>query len=603
MKLKIVLLTVSASLLISLNVFSEKKTVKSSLQTATVFFQGAELTHKASSALLKGENEIQIEGLSPNIDRNSLKINATGGAIITSYEYSIDHLNPQAGSATEKKLRDSISIYQKQIKTAEVKLKTNEDLLGLLQANKSIAGAQTGLSVAELVKMMDYYQSKSIELQNEKRSLEEIQEKSEERIYVLQDQLNQESVKNIKTSGVLKLSLTSPTNVSSDFTISYYTTASGWTPYYDINVMGIGNPIKIASKAKVKQTTGMDWDKVKLTLSTSAPSKGKIAPLFNAWFLAFQENYLYNRKMGNALVAQNKMSYDANALAEVVVSPKMMVREAASAAESGQPLIIVDGKVVTQEERENIDPNMIKNVEVVNGADATSLYGSRATNGVILITLKNSMGDFVSQEENQLNKTYSIALPYTIEGNGKEQSIDLQTLDVPAKFSYYSAPKLDGETFLVAEISNWEQLGLLTGNANITYDGTYVGKTLIDVNSTLEKLALTLGTDKRVTVKREKLQDFSSKKFLGNDTKQEFVYQLTVKNNQNQAIKMILKDQYPLSTQKEIEVEILKETTATTHRNEEVGVLVWEFELKPGETRTFKTAYSVKYPKDKTLNL
>jgi uncharacterized protein (TIGR02231 family) len=115
-------------------------------------------------------------------------------------------------------------------------------------------------------------------------------------------------------------------------------------------------------------------------------------------------------------------------------------------------------------------------------------------------------------------------------------------------------------------------------------------------------LPLTLGTDKRVSVKREKLQDFSSKKFLGNDIKQAFVYKITVKNNQNQPIKMVLKDQYPLSTQKDIEIELLPETTPATTTNEEVGVLVWEFELKPGESREFKTAYSIKYPKDKTPN-
>ena len=324
MKLRLSVPIIILCLSVAFNSYAEeKKTIKSTLQNVTVFFQGAELTHKASAALIKGENEIWIEGLSPNIDRNSLKINATNGVFITSYEYSIDYLNPKSVSPTTRKFQDSIMVYNKQIKDADVKLKTNADLLGLLQANKSIAGSQNGLSVAELVKMMDYYRSKSVELQNEKSTLERLQENASERIVILQEQLNQESVKNTKTSGMLKLVLSSPVNLSSNFTVSYYTASSGWTPFYDINVAGIDKPIKIISKAKVRQTTGLDWNKVKLTLSTSAPSRGKIAPLFNAWFLAFQNNFpmaLQGRAAG--LAVQNSYSYADNMdmeLAEVVV--------------------------------------------------------------------------------------------------------------------------------------------------------------------------------------------------------------------------------------------------------------------------------------------
>jgi uncharacterized protein (TIGR02231 family) len=199
---------------------------------------------------------------------------------------------------------------------------------------------------------------------------------------------------------------------------------------------------------------------------------------------------------------------------------------------------------------------------------------------------------------------YNIDMPYTIPGNGKEQTIDLQTKETSAEYKYYCAPKLDTETYLLAEISDWQKLNLLSGKANITYDGTYVGETFLDARSTHEKLTLTLGTDKRVPVKREKMQDYSSTKFLGNDTKQVFTYKLTVKNNQNKPVKMVLKDQYPISTQKNIEVELLtKDTTPWTANKEDVGVITWKEELKAGETKVYQISYSVKYPKGTRLNL
>ncbi len=580
---------------ITTNIYAEeKKKIKSSLQTATVFFQGAELIHTANATLTRGENEIYIDGLSPIIDRNSLKINASNGAIITAFEYSIDYLNEKQVSASGKKLLDSIAIYTNNIKDCQVKLQTNTDLLGLLQANKSIAGTQNGLSVAELMKMMDYYEAKSVQLQNEKSQLEDKIEKSTYRIAILQNQYEQESAKNIKTSGILKLNLTSPTTTNSTFTITYFTAASGWTPYYDINVGGIDKPIKLTGKAKVRQTTGLDWNKVKLTLSTSAPSNGKVAPLFNSWFLSYQ-SYSISPRMNKSmeLMAQNSYSYDmVEELAVPSIDMKLEGKVAGLSRQNNEPqrIYIVDGVSMSEDDFSNIDQSMIKNIDASN-------------RNRTIVTLKNSMDDYVTRDENQLNMVYNIDLPYTVEGNGKEQVIDLQSMEVPAEFSYYSVPKLDSETFLIAEISNWERLGLLTGKANVTFEGTYVGETIIDAGSTLSKLSLTLGTDKRVAVKREKMQDYSSKKFLGNDIKQEFIYQITVKNNQSKTIKMVLKDQYPLTTQKDIEVELSKEITPTTHRNEDVGVLVWEFDLAPGETKTFTNAYNVKYPKDKNLNL
>ncbi|MES1226289.1 MAG: DUF4139 domain-containing protein, partial [Bacteroidota bacterium] len=148
---------------------------------------------------------------------------------------------------------------------------------------------------------------------------------------------------------------------------------------------------------------------------------------------------------------------------------------------------------------------------------------------------------------------------------------------------------------------DWEKLNLLPGDANIIFEGTYVGKSFIDPNSTSDTLNLTLGRDKRVVVKKEKLVDYSSVKFLGTNKLQKFTYEITVKNNKKDSIKMMLKDQYPLSTLKEIEVELTDNGGAAD--NKDIGVLTWKLELAPGESRKIRFAYNVKYPKDRAVNL
>lgn len=593
---------VSCLILIASNIKAKPIENKSTLQQATVFFEGAELIHKANASLLKGSNEVWISNLSPSIDINSLKIKTTKGVIVASYEYSQDYVNKKQVGSLEKTLKDSITFYKNKINEYAISKQTNNDLLDLLKANKSIGGSQTGLSVSELTKMVEYYKVQSNTLNKEQNELTEKTAEAKKALERLEQQLWQESTKNVKSEGVLKLNLTSPLATNTEFTITYFTANANWVPYYDVNVPNMDEKVQIASKAKVAQTTGLDWTNVKLALSTATPSKNKVAPLFNAWFLDFYQAPDYSRRANKNLARQNAYA-PSGVMLEESVSNAYAIRGAGSSTKDTTPLYIINGEAATAEEVAQLDSDLILSTEVIKDASAQALYGSRANDGVIVIKTK-TLDDFVSREEGELNAVFNIDLPYTILGNGKIQNIDLQTTAVAAQFKHYAVPKLDTDVFILAEISDWQKLGLLSGKANITFDGTYVGETLINTASVSSTLTLTLGSDKRVTVKREKLQDYSSRKFLGKDTQQDFTYKITAKNNQNKAIKLVLKDQYPLTNQKDIQVELLKETSPATYTNEEIGVLNWVLDLEPGASKELKIAYRVKYPKDnKPTNL
>lgn len=74
--------------------------------------------------------------------------------------------------------------------------------------------------------------------------------------------------------------------------------------------------------------------------------------------------------------------------------PQILLRAPLSINASGrgqQPLVIVDG-IIFQGGISDVNPQDIESVEVVKGAAAASLYGSRAGNGVIQITTKRGKG-------------------------------------------------------------------------------------------------------------------------------------------------------------------------------------------------------------------
>jgi TonB-dependent SusC/RagA subfamily outer membrane receptor len=451
---------------------------------------------------------------------------------------------------------------------------------------------------------MDYYKNKSTELQHELAQEKERQKKLSDLILKLKMQIKEEENKNMKAAGQLKLQLSVATAGKYDFVVSYITPNAWWTPYYDIRVDDIKSPLKVIYKAKVAQTTGIEWKKVKLSLSTSVPNQWGNAPVLKSWFLSYINPV---NVMEKSLSMNNTIQTYEQALVGRVPGVQLnndvsiKIRGISSLSKNNAPIYIVNGVEMTADNFSKLDPNTVKNVQILKEAQAASIYGSRATNGVVLITLKDGLDDYVSVTNNELNVTFDIDLPYDVPTNGKEQTATLKEYSVNALYKYYAVPKLDKDAYLLAEVPDWENLNLIPGDANIIFEGTYVGKSFIDPSSTLDTLNLTLGRDKRVVIKKEKLLDYSSTKLLGSNKVQKFTYELVVKNNKKDTVRMMLKDQYPLTTNKEIEVELLDNGGASV--NSEIGVLTWKLELAPGEVKKVRFSYSAKYPKDKVLNL
>jgi uncharacterized protein (TIGR02231 family) len=535
--------------------------VPSKVTAATIFLQGAELTATARLSLVEGANEVSIEGLSPGVDPASIRVNIGGGVVVSAHEYSIDHLSSSAApSARIKMLKDSIDIYNAQIARTDIDIKINSQMQSYLETGiaKNVSGSEAGLGVEELRRTMDYYKSKSEEILGGARELQKRRTGIRAALARVNSQLAEEGGAGGRSSGVLKLNLTSPAAATHTATITYFTRQASWSPYYDISAEGIDRPITIAARSRVSQHTGLDWENVRLTLSTSVPSNGRVAPLFETWILRPSPvPAALMQEMAMAPAAQNTVSYDQT------------VEES------------VEDVVVTA-------------------------YGTQRKTGMLGAVPYSAPAiyDHVTTAEGALNVTYDIDLPYTIPGNGKEQTIDLAVKETPAEYKYYCAPRLDGATYLIAEITGWESLGLLSAPANVTYDGTYIGQTVIDASATQEKLALTLGADKRVAVTRELAEEFSSTRATGSTVEQTFAYRLTVRNNQTRPVAMVLKDQYPTSTDRAIVVTLdTKATTPPTATREDLGVVTWEGTFSPGEVRVHTFTYTVRHPREMLLDL
>jgi uncharacterized protein (TIGR02231 family) len=293
----------------------------------------------------------------------------------------------------------------------------------------------------------------------------------------------------------------------------------------------------------VYQNTGDLWKEVKMSISTGNPSLNNTKPNLQPYYLSIY----------NPVTNYNTNNY----------------RNKNAGVPAEMPQIMMESKAEKKGNR----------------MDETFVTNSSA---------------YTTNIENTTSNVFEISLPYTIPSDGKEYVVAIQTYDVPAVYSYYSTPKLEKEVFLIATITNWEQTGLLPGEANLFNEGTYVGKSYFDTKITGDTLPISLGRDKNININRKKTKNYTEKNFTGNTKKTSLEYEIEIKNKKKGEIDLVIEDQYPLSKIEEVEVDLFNDGGATV--NKETGKLRWNFKLKAAENKTLKFGYNVKYPKKIILN-
>jgi len=530
----------SITLLVTAISFAQKPIFTSAkTKAATVYFSGAELSQTTSVNLPVGTSEIVIKNVADYLNESTVQIGAPNSLTVLSVqftqnyisEYEIDESNPAI-----KRVRDSITYVQKEIKKIQIDKYSHQQTIEMLDQNKAVGGANTGLNVAELMKLVEYYKAKRTELDNAIVTLSERETKWNKTLTDLNNKLVINTQKEDKSSkGKLILQVMNEVAGNVNLDVTYITNSASWQPFYDLRAESINSPINLMYKAKVMQNTGIDWKKVKLTLSSGNPNQNNVAPLLQAWFL--QYGYAANYKAYNNAPVTNYI--------------------------------------------QSMDDEKLQGFNYVSKKDQVSI-----SNHTEIV-------------EGQLNVSFDIDIPYDILSNGKAHSVALKDLKLTATYKYYAVPKIEKEAFLLAELNDYSKYNLLPGEANIIFEGMYVGKTVINPNQTQDTLNLSMGRDKKISIKREKVVDKSGTKFLSSYKEQTFTYDIIVRNNKKEEISMLLKDQHPLSTDKEMTVELLEKDGAKV--NEETGVMTWEIKLKPNETKKYRISYKIKYPKDKVI--
>ncbi|NVO08343.1 MAG: mucoidy inhibitor MuiA family protein [Bacteroidales bacterium] len=514
--------------------FAQQKHIKSKVVSATVYTQGAQITRVAKINLDKGENRVIFTNLPPNLDESSIQISCVEATIVSvsCQKNMLDSLsqNPEfiKLQARKKELEKKITLEKALLQTIDLE----KDVLA---SNKKLIGDQ-GVKLEDLKNSLIYFRARFDELERSRIEKLDLIANLEEDLRKLNEQIQNLSAQKVMNTSEIMVAFMADQPISTSAKIKYFAIEAGWYPTYDIRVNSINAPLSITNKANVYQTTGEDWSKIKLSVSSGNPTSGSTAPTIFPWYIDIIQPYLNYSVRGNAAVAKKEKVFEE---AEVSMSSK--------------------------------DDAMVD----------------------------KSMP--VSVSESQTNFTFNIDIPYDIPSKQQPVTAILQTPTVKATYQYTTTPKLSEYAYLIANMTEWQGLNLLYGDANLYFENNFVGSTTLNTKAFGDTLKLSLGKDESVAVKRTKVKAFKEKNLIGSKVTETRSWEITITNGKKQDVEIEIEDQVPVSANEKVKVKLLDQGGA--NYNSANGLLKWILIIKSQETKKLQFSYSVEYPKENQISL
>ena len=520
--------------------WAHEQAVNSKIEQVTVFTQGAQVFRTATVKLSPGEHQVIFPGLTAHLNGQSIQVGGRGDLTILAVSHRINYLDVPGKSEKEKALTDQLDQLNADLEHARAMYQVYQEEENLILTNKNLGGQQTGVSIDQLQQAADFYRTRLAEIKTKKLELTAEQNRLKEEYTKVNNALRQvTNSRGISTAEVV-VKVDVKTSTTAKFNFNYVVNNASWQPYYDIRLDDLSKPIRLAYKAKVTQSTGVDWTNILITLSSGNPNKNNVLPAVSPWYIDFLQGSMRGAR-AEVQGYYQATADDAEALDEVVVTAG-------------------NGKY---RDKRMMSPSFVVNQKVTNFE-------------------------------------YAIANRYTIKSSNVAEDVSVRTVEVDALFEYRANIKRDETAYLMAKITNWHNYNLLNGQAKLFNQGTFVGETFLDVESTKDTLFLSMGRDENIVIKRERLVDMNGSQVIGDKKKMTRYWTVSVRNGKTQPISLVVTDQIPVSRQKQIAVKL--EESSEANYQPDSGYLTWRLQLRPASSKDWSFGYSVKYPNDAQIS-
>jgi len=324
-----------------------------------------------------------------------------------------------------------------------------------------------------------------------------------------------------------------------DFTLdlSYQMSGATWQPVYDARLNVEQSNFQLIQYGQVRQRTGEDWSKVKLTLSTSNPTLGVKMPDLQPWFI----------RILNPIRARS---------------------------------------------------SVMKNMDIASFANEASIAGVLDSPETIE---SKSEFDYAQQIVSDFAAEFIISGRSNILADNSPQKFTITENQLSATLSARVVPKKESKAYLYAETVYDGLAPLLPGLVSLFRDNTYIGNQTIAMVRPSEKIKLSFGVDDRIKVDYRMVSDKRSETgFLTTSNVVTRLFRAEITNHHTIPFNIELLEHIPVSQNQKIMVELSDKTTPSTTKNldSRLGVMAWKYLYLPKAKRQITIGYNVTYPKD-----
>lgn len=549
--------------------------VSAPISEVKLHLDGAEVMSRTSLVLQPGRNHYLLPDLSSKIYPQTIQVACSEELVkIVSVTCKTNFLRKSKEDQRILSLRDSVDWVKTKIDALNDEKAAFEEERELLRQNRAFKGNDKTLTAAELKSIADFFRSRMEEINKGLSRVENHLSDFHRKLFDLKLQLSELNA-GLQPTSEIHLVLETPRTIKTDLELRYVVRDAGWAAIYDLESGSLNAPITLTYRALAFNNTGIDWNSVKLTLSTADPLQTASQPQLAVWNLS---EYSADQisAMSNLSVSNTNVYYNNGFQANSIQTWQQVTTDVQSRATEVKRILGDDW-----------------NAEVDYETELYRRYQAERINAPVANRALLDVPEF--------NAEFPIAAPYSIPSDKKPYSIDIRTDSLAVTYKYFAVPKLDKGAFLLAQIVGWEDLNLVSGPVNVYQGRKYIGQSNLDIRNLSDTLSVSLGRDKDVVVTRVKIKGKTNNMLLGGTKKSSVAYNISVANHKAIPIPIQIQDQVPISNDKEVMVTL--DAIGGAVIEDKVGVLTWDLNVAASETKTVEFGFTIKYPKYKAVHI
>ena len=608
------------------------------IERVTVFANGAQVERAKSVSLVAGEQVVTFTGMSPYMDTKSMQVKAKGRLTVLGVNCRTAHPDSLAQVKRLRQAEDNVKDVERRIQLVKDEQDMLDAQLELVKTNCSVAGRTVATPLANIKELNSYYAQEVLSVKKRSMALQDEEQKLEEEL--TRKVSTRDSIAKLKLKSVTEIDVKVSAQQAgrADFDITYYVKNAGWFPSYDVRSNSTKEPLQLSYKANIYQNTKEEWKNIPVTLSSSNPNRSNVAPELKTYWLDYGLSApIYNYDSDGSTVSGKVVdAEDGSPLIGASVMVKGTRMGTVTDVDGNYSITLPQGKSqltfayigyssqtrsvsggTTLNIRMKEDETRLEEVVVTGYGTSKKIRGARSRDVARMVEdrvpglaveeeapmaqMDESEVIVVEQQQAQFGFEFEIKQLLTLPDGGKTTTTEIARYQLPATYEYRGIPKIDKESFLVADATDWQKLNLLEGEANVYFDNSFVGKSILDPSVASDTLHFSLGRDQSIRVQRTKVSESSTRRFLGSSQEQTMTWRITVKNTRQENVGITIYDQTPIARNSDINVTV--EELSGGIRDDKTGIVKWPLQLQPGEQRELVLQYKVKYPKNRRLNI